>query len=157
VAMTIKGAKARFNDIGTMSVDPGDYTKLVTRMAAYTKKGENIVPVGIDELPAYGEAATNAQGELYMKFAGMDRRQLLLAGAEAYWRGFARYTDQVGITDQVQWKLAQSVLDEHLEFFMTHNEDPAFNRIKMKVLKSKALPFLKEKDPILYLLPERQG
>jgi len=123
-------------------------------MVAYTRSGDKIVPVGIDELPAYGEAADAAQGELYMRFAEMDRRQLLLAGAEAYWRGFARFTGQVGITDSVNWKISQKVQDERIPFFMSHNEDPAFARIKMKVIKSKALFFLKEKDPILYMLPE---
>jgi hypothetical protein len=155
VAMTIKGAKATFNDIGTMTVEPGDYSKRVTGMAAYKKSGDGIAPIGIDELPAFGEAASNAQGELYVKFAAMDRKQLILAGAEAYWRGFARFTDQVGITEKIDWKVSQRVLDEHLDYFMKHNEDPAFTRLKLKVLKSKALPFLKEKDPVLYLLPER--
>lgn len=154
VAMTLKDSKAAFNDIGTMTVDPSDYSKLVTGMSAYTKSGDNIVPVGLDELPAYSDAATNAQAELYMKFAQMDRKELLLAGATAYWRGFARYTDQVGITDKVDWRISQAVLDEHLAYFMDHNEDPAFFRLKMKVLKMKALPFIPERDPILYLLPE---
>jgi hypothetical protein len=93
--------------------------------------------------------------ELYMKFAGMDRRELLLAGATAYWRGFARFTDQVGITDNIDWNICQKVLDERLPFFMKANEDPAFSRLKMKVLKMKVLPFLKERDPILYYLPSK--
>lgn len=153
VAMTLKDSKAVFNDIGTMTVDPGDYSRLITSMAAYTKRGDKIVPVGLDELPAYSDAATNAQAELYMKFAQMDRKELLLAGATAYWRGFARYTDQVGITEKVDWSISQAVLDEHLTYFMDHNEDPAFFRLKMKVLKMKVLPFIPERDPILYLLP----
>jgi hypothetical protein len=153
LAMTIKGAKAHFNDIGTMTVEPGDYSSLVTSMAAYAKRGDKVVSVGLDELPAYAEAANNAQAELYMKFAEMDRKQLLLAGATAYWRGYARFTDQVGITDKVDWNISQPVLDEHLSYFMDHNEDPAFFRLKMKVLKMKALPFIPERDPVLYLLP----
>lgn len=154
IAMTLEEAKASFNDIGTMTVDPGDYSKLVKNMVAYTKHGEKIVPVGLDELPAYAEAADKAQAELYMKFAEMDREKLLRAGATAYWRGFARYTDQVGITEDVDWNLSPDVLEEHLPYFMKANADPAFSRIKMKVLKMKLLPFLKERDPILYLLPE---
>ena len=142
VAMTLRDAKATFNDIGTMTIDPGDYSKLVTNMAAYARHGDKIVSVGLDELPAYSEAATNAQAELYMKFAGMDRKQLLLSGATAYWRGFARFTDQVGITDKVDWNISQAVQDEHLQYFMDHNEDPAFFRLKMKVLKMKVLPYV---------------
>lgn len=154
LAMTIKDAKAHFNDIGTMTVEPGDYSSLVTSMAAYAKRGDKIVSVGLDELPAYAEAANNAQAELYMRFTEMDRKQLLLAGATAYWRGYARFTDQVGITDKVDWNISQAVLDEHLSYFMDHNEDPAFFRLKMKVLKMKALPFVPERDPVLYLMPE---
>jgi len=84
----------------------------------------------------------------------MDRKQQLISGATAYWRGFARYTDAVGITDKISWNLSEPVLDEYLPIFMKANEDPAFSRIKRKIIKMKTLPFLKEKDPIMYLLPK---
>lgn len=154
VAMTLKDAKTTFNDIGTMTVDPGDYSKLVKGIAAYKKGGDQIVSVGLDELSSYAEAADNAQAELYMKFAQMGRSQLLISGATAYWKGFARYTDSIGITEKVSWNLSKTVLDEYLPIFMKANEDPAFSRIKRKIIKMKTLPFLKEKDPIMYLMPE---
>lgn len=154
IAMTIKGAKATFNDIGTMTVEPSDYSRLVTKVVAYTEKGGGIVEVPLEDLSAYAEAAERANMELYMKFSQMDRKSLIIAGATAYWRGFARYTDQVGITGDVDWSLSQAVLDEHLPYFLKNDEDPAFSRIKIKILKMKALPFLKDKDPILYCLPE---
>lgn len=153
IAMSLKGAKTKFIDIGTMMTDPGDYSSLVTRAVAYTKADGGIKAVGLDELPAYAEAADNAQGELYMKFAEMDRRQLLLAGATAYWRCFARYTDFVGTTDSVDWSISERIQKEYLPYFLDHNEDPAFSRIKKKIIKMKALPFLKDKDPIMYRLP----
>jgi hypothetical protein len=37
IAMSLKGAKTKFIDIGTMMTDPGDYSSLVTRAVAYTK------------------------------------------------------------------------------------------------------------------------
>ena len=154
VALVLNNAKTRFNDIGTMIVTPGNYTKLVKSAAAYKKSGDKIVPLGLDELPAYAEAADSAQMELYMKFAEMQRKDLLISGATAYWRCFARYTDSVGITDKVSWNLSQEILDEYLPIFMKANEDPAFSRIKKKIIKMKALPFIKEKDPIMYLMPE---
>jgi hypothetical protein len=153
VAMTIRGARATFNDIGTMTIEPADYSRLVTKMVAYTEKGGGIAEVPLEDLQAYAEAADRAHMELYMKFSQMDRKALILAGATAYWRGFARYTDQVGITEEVDWSLSKSVLDEYLPYFLKNDEDPAFSRIKMKIIKMKALPFLKEKDPILYYLP----
>lgn len=153
VAMTIRGARATFNDIGTMTVEPADYSKFVTNMVAYTEKGGGIVEVPLEDLQAYADAAERAHMELYMKFSQMDRKDLIIAGATAYWRGFARYTDQVGITDEVDWNLSKTVLDEYLPYFLKNDEDPAFSRIKKKIIKMKALPFLKEKDPILYYLP----
>lgn len=153
VAMAVKDVRAVFNDIGTVTIDPGDYTKQVTGVFAYRQKNGGIEPVPLDELSAYAEAADSAQAELYMKFAEMDRKQLLLAGAEAYWRCFARYTDAVGITNDVDWNISKQVQEEYLPYFLNHDEDPAFNRLKMKVIKMKALPFLKEKDPVMYYLP----
>jgi len=155
IAMALKGAKTKFIDIGTMTIDPGDYSHLVKRAVAYTKRKGNIVTVAFDELSSYAEAANNAQAELYMKFAEMDRKQLILAGATAYWRCFARYTDFVGITDNIDWTISKHVQEEYLPYFLDHDEDPAFSRIKKKIIKMKALPFLKERDPILYYLPAK--
>lgn len=147
VAMTIRDATARFNDIGTMTVEPGDYSRLVTQACAYCKRGQKVVPLGLDELAAYAEAADNAQAELYMKFAQWDKKTLMIAGAEAYWKCFARYTDQVGITDQIDWKLSPSIIDEHIPFFMENDADPAFIRFGRFDEEM-------DEDPTLYLLPE---
>ena len=147
VAMTIRDATATFNDIGTMNVEPGDYSRLVTKACAFCKRGQKVVPLGLDELSAYAEAADNAQAELYMKFAEWDKRTLMIAGAEAYWRCFARYTDQVGITDKIDWKLSPAIIEEHIPFFMENDADPAFIRFGRFDEEM-------EEDPTLYLLPE---
>lgn len=147
VAMTIKGATATFNDIGTMTIEPGDYSGLVTSATAYTERGNKIVPLGLDELPAYEQAAEAALSELYMKFAEWDKKKLMLAGAMAYWRGFVRYTDRVDITDKIDWDISQSVIDEYVPFFMDNDADPAFIRFGR-------FDDEMEEDPTLYLLPE---
>ncbi|TFF91426.1 hypothetical protein EU545_04125 [Candidatus Thorarchaeota archaeon] len=147
VAMTIRDVDARFNDIGTMTIEPGNYSKHVTGIGAYAKKSGKIVQLGLDELPAYAEAADTAQAELYMKFAEWDKRKLMIAGAEVYWRGFKRFTDRVGITDKVDWKLSSAIIEEHVPFFMEEEADPAF--IRMFRLDEDM-----ESDPTFYLLPE---
>ena len=147
VAMTIKSATATFNDIGTMTVEPGDYSGLVTGATAYTEKNGRIVPLGLDELDAYAQAAEAALSELYMKFAEWDKKKLMLAGAVAYWRGFVRYTDRVGITDKIDWNISQAVIDEYVPFFMDNDADPAFIRFGR-------FDDEMEEDPTLYLLPE---
>ncbi|MCK4566044.1 MAG: hypothetical protein KAU48_01925, partial [Candidatus Thorarchaeota archaeon] len=147
VAMTIKGATATFNDIGTMTIEPGDYSGLVTNVAAYTERGSKIVSLGLDELPSYADAAEAALSELYMKYAEWDKKKLMLAGAVAYWRGFVRYTDRVGITNKIDWTISQSVIDEYVPFFMDNDADPAF-------LRFGRFDEDMEDDPTLYLLPE---
>lgn len=147
VAMTIKGATATFNDIGTMNIEPGDFSGLVTSVAAYTERGNKITPLGLDELPAYAEAAEASLSELYMKFAEWDKKKLMLAGAVAYWRGFVRYTDRVGITDKFDWSISQSVIDEYVPYFMDNDADPAFIRFGR-------FDDEMEEDPTLFLLPE---
>lgn len=147
IALTLQNVKTVFNDIGTMTVEPGDYSRLVTGSCAYTKKGAKIVPVGLDELSAYAEAADAAQTELYLRFAEWDKKKLMIAGAEAYWRCYARYTNQVGITNKIDWKISQSVIDEYVPFFMENDADPAFIRFGR-------FDDEMEEDPTLYLLPE---
>jgi hypothetical protein len=146
LAMTIKKAKARFIDVGTMTLDPADYGKLVTQMVAYARRGEKVVPLGLDELSAYAEAADTAQAELFMRFSEWSKRELLIAGAKAYLRGFARFTNQVGITKQVDWDLSPNVMQEHVPYFLEHDADPAF----VRMFRS---PEERAKDPTFYYLP----
>jgi hypothetical protein len=147
VAMTIKGVEATFNDIGTMTIEPGDYSNRVTSACAFAKRGGKVVPIGLDELAAYEEAANAAQTELYMKFAEWDKRKLMLAGAAAYWRGFLRFTDRVGVSDKIDWGIAPHIENEHVPFFMDVDADPAF-------LRFGRFDDEIEEDPTLYLLPE---
>jgi hypothetical protein len=144
--MTIKNAKAKFIDVGTMTLDPADYGKLVTQIVAYAKRGQKIVPLGLDELTTYAEAADAAQAELFMRFSEWSKRELLIAGAKAYFRGFARFTNQVGITKQVDWDLSPGVMKEHVPYFMEHDADPAF----VRMFRS---PEERAKDPTFYYLP----
>jgi hypothetical protein len=147
VAMTMKDVTARFNDVGTMTIEPGDYSKRVTGAVVYANRGNKVVPIGFDELDAYSEAADAAQAELYMKFAEWDKERLMVAGAIAYWRGFARYTDVVGITDKIDWDIADDIKEKYVPFFMNTDADPAFMRFGRFDEEM-------EEDPTLYLLPE---
>lgn len=146
VAMTIKNAKAKFIDVGTMTLDPVDYGKLVTQVVVYARRGEKVVPLGLDELPAYAEAADAAQAELFMRFSEWGKRELLIAGAKAYFRGFARFTNQAGITKQIDWDLSPGVMKEHVPYFLEHDADPAF----VRMFRS---PEERAKDPTFYYLP----
>ncbi|MFX0169937.1 MAG: hypothetical protein ACFE89_11355 [Candidatus Hodarchaeota archaeon] len=147
VAFTLKDIKAKAIDVGTITFDPAEYGDHVTGVVAYTKKGAKITSLGLDELPAYGEAADAAQQELFLKFASWDKQQRLIAGAKAYMRGFARFTNQVGITDQIEWDLTPHVLEKYVPYFMEHDGDNAFARM-FRPADERA------KDPTFYWLPE---
>jgi hypothetical protein len=148
IAMTLKDMKAKFIDIGTMILDPTEYGDHVTHMMAYTKKGEKLTSVGLDELPAYAEAADAAQQELFMRFAEWNKQTRLIAGAKAYMRGFARFTNQVGITNNIDWNLTDHSMKEYVPYFMEHDGDNAFTRMFRP-------PEERAKDPTLYWLPDR--
>ena len=146
VAITLRDIKAKAIDVGTVSLDPAEYGDHVTGAVAYMKKGENIVSLGLDELPAYAEAANAAQEELFLRFAEWDKRQRLIAGAKAYMRGFARFTNQVGITESIDWELTPHVMEEYVPYFMEHDGDNAFARMFRP-------PDERAKDPTFYWLP----
>lgn len=148
VAMTLRGVKAKFHDTGTMSLDPAEYGNHVTSMMAYTKPREKLKIVGIDELSTYSQAADSSQQELFMRFAEWDKYHRLIAGAKAYMRGFARYTNQVGITGKINWDLTPQSLKEYVPYFMEHDGDNAFARMFRS-------PEERAKDPTFYHLPER--
>jgi hypothetical protein len=148
VAMTLKNVKAKFSDTGTMTLDPAEYGDHVEQMAAYTKHGDKLKSLGLDEISAYAEAADAAQQELFLRFAEWDKQKRLIAGAKAYMRGFARYTNQVGITDKISWDLTPHSMKEYVPYFMTHDGDNAFARMFRP-------PEERVKDPTFYKLPEK--
>jgi hypothetical protein len=89
-----------------------------------------------------------ANKELFMKFSKWDRRQRLIAGAFAYCYGYARYTNFVGITDQINWELTERTMNKYVPEFMKSDFDQGIPRL----LRGKAQ---KQKEgPSLYLLPE---
>ncbi len=147
IAMTLSDVTAKFSDTGTMTLTPAEYGDYVHQMLAYSKRGNKITSLGLDELASYAEAADASQQELFMRFAEWDKQQRLIAGAKAYMRGFARYTNQVGITDQIDWGLTPHAMKEYVPYFMTHDGDNAFARMFRP-------PEERAQDPTFYKLPE---
>jgi hypothetical protein len=147
IAMTLEGVAAKFSDTGTMTLDPADYGPHVRKMTIYTKKGQKAKPLGLDELSAYSEAADASQQELFQRFAEWDKRQRLIAGARAYMRGFARFTNQVNVTNQINWDLTPHSMKKYVPYFMDHDGDNAFTRMFRP-------PEERAKDPTFYQLPD---
>ncbi|MBA7630270.1 hypothetical protein ES703_37791 [subsurface metagenome] len=105
-------------------------------------------PIEFDVLDAFSDYAVKANKELFLKFSKWDRKQRLIAGAFAYCYGYARNTNFVGITDQINWELTERTMNKYVPIFMESDFDPGIPRLfrsKRQVAKE---------GPSLYLLAE---
>lgn len=146
-AYRLKNVEAKFDDFSTMTTTPGDFTEKITGIALLRRDRKKIKPVDMDELEAFNDYAVKAQEELYLRFSEWDKRQRLIAGAFAYCYGYARYTNFVGITDQINWDLTERTMKKYVPFFTENDLDPGIPRLFRTEEERK-------KDPSLYLISE---
>jgi len=147
-ALRLKNVQAKFDDFSQITTNPVDFTNNITGVALFTRQGNNVKPLDLDVLDGFNTYALKANKELFLKFSKWDRRQRLIAGAYAYCYGYARYTNFVGITDQIKWDLTERTMNKYVPEFMKSDFDTGIPRL----LRSKAQ---KQKEgPSLYLLPE---
>ena len=132
----------------TLETTPVDITENITGAALFTREGDDVVPLDFDVLDGFSDYAVKANKELFLKFSKWDRRQRLIAGAYAYCYGYARYTNFVGITDEINWDLTEKIMNKYIPEFMESDFDPGIPRF----LRSRGKK--KREGPSLYLLPE---
>jgi hypothetical protein len=109
-AFTLKDMnRVWFNDWGTMFADPVDYGSNITSVAILTEENGTIKSLGVDELPGYEEFAQNALIELYREMTSWSRAEQIRAGALVYDKNVDRFTNLVGITDQIDWDLTKEI------------------------------------------------
>ncbi len=147
-AYRLKDISVEFDDFASMDTDPADFTNHITGAAIFTRDKDIIKPLDFDVLEGFNEYATKANKELFLKFSKWDRKQRLIAGAYAYCYGYARYTNQVGITSNFNWDLTEKTMNKYIPAFMESDFDPGIPRL----MRSKAKK--KREGPSLYLLPE---
>jgi len=147
-AYRLKDIKAEFDDFATMETQPADFANNVTGIAILTRDGDKIKPLDLEILEEFNQYASNANKELFLKFSKWDRKQRIVAGAYAYCYGYARYTNQVGITDSINWDLTERTMDIYVPEFLESDFDPGIPRL----MRSKAKK--RREGPSLYLLPE---
>ncbi|MHA1671569.1 MAG: hypothetical protein ACTSV5_13495 [Promethearchaeota archaeon] len=147
-AYRLKDVNVEFDDFATMDTDPADFTNHITGAAIFTRDNNIVKPLDFDVLEGFNDYATKANKELFLKFSKWDRKQRLIAGAYAYCYGYARYTNQVGITSDFNWDLTDKTMEKYIPKFMETDFDPGIPRL----MRSKAKK--KREGPSLYLLPE---
>ncbi len=144
----LKDVETTFDDFATLETNPGDFSDHITGVGLFTRDGNTVESIGLDELPAFNDYAVQANKELFLKFSKWDRKQRLIAGAYAYCYGYARYTNFVGITDEINWDLTERTMQKYIPEFMESDFDPGIPRL----MRSKAKK--RREGPSLYLLPE---
>jgi len=149
-AFTLKNVEAKFDNFASMDTIPKTFTDRITGAALIMRDKDKVKPLDLDILEKYNNYAKNAQKELYIKFSQWDRREKLIAGAYAYAYGYARYTNFVGITDQIDWDLTERIMNKYIPIFMETDFDPGISRhFRTKRKKEK-------EGPSLFLLAEEE-
>ncbi|MHA1489746.1 MAG: hypothetical protein ACTSRI_08825 [Promethearchaeota archaeon] len=144
----LKDVKTEFDDFSSMTTNPPNFSDKITGVALLTRDGDKVKSINMDVLDAFEDYANKANKELFLKFSKWDKRKRLIAGANAYCYGFARYTNFVDITDQINWELTERIMNKYVPIFMESDFDAGIPRL----LRSKAKK--KREGPSLYLLPE---
>ena len=144
----LKDVEIELDEFVSLESTPLDFTENITGVALLTRKGNDVIPLNFEVLDEFNDYAIRANKELFLKFSKWDRRQRLIAGAYAYCYGYARYTNFVGITDEINWDLSERTMNKYISEFMESDFDqgiPRFFRSRGKK---------KREGPSLYLLPE---
>ncbi|TFG12763.1 MAG: hypothetical protein EU531_10310 [Promethearchaeota archaeon] len=147
-AYRLKDVETSFDDFATLETNPADFSDNITGIGVFTREGDSVKPIAFDVLSDFTDYAVKANKELFLKFSRWDRKQRLIAGAYAYSFGYARYTNFVGISDEINWDLTERTMNKYIPEFLESDFDPGIPRL----LRSKAKK--KKEGPSLYLLPE---
>jgi len=144
----LKNVEIELDEFVSLESRPIDFTDNVTGVALLTRDRNDVFPLDFNVLDTFNDYAIKANKELFLKFSKWDRKQRLIAGAYAYCYGYSRYTNFVGITDEINWDLTERTMDKYIPEFMESDFDqgiPRFFRSRGKK---------KKEGPSLYLMPE---
>ena len=147
-AFRLKDVENNFDDFATLDSIPQDFTDNITGVALLTRSGEKVKNLDLNILDSFKDYSERANKELFLKFSKWDRKQRLIAGAYAYCYGYARYTNFVGITGDINWDLTERTMNTYVPMFLESDFDPGIPRLFRSKSKKR------KEGPSLYLLPE---
>ncbi len=150
-ALTLKGIEsAEFTDYGTMFIKPQDYTNNIRKVAIFTRRGEKVEPVGLDILDPLNQFATDAQSELYLKFAEWPEEMKILSGAQVFTTYLFVFTDLAGITNKFKFGISEETREKWLPKVM--NEWKIMHPSWARIFRPKEEW---AKDPTFYWMVEK--
>ncbi len=144
----LKNVEVEIDEFASLESKPIDFTDNITGVALLTRDGNDIHPLNFEVLDGFNDYAVKANKELFLKFSKWDKKQRLIAGAYAYCYGYARFTNLVSITHDINWELSERTMNKYVPEFMESDFDPGIPRFFRSRAKKK------KEGPSLYLLPE---
>lgn len=147
-AFRLKNVETTYDDFASLETNPVEFSNNITGVALFTRNKDKVIPLNLDILDDFSDYAGKANRELFLKFSKWDKKQRLVAGAFAYCYGYARFTNYVGITDQINWDITDRTLNKYVPEFMESDFDPGIPRFLRSRVKKK------KEGPSLFLLPE---
>ena len=150
IAYQLKGdIECQYNDWGTLKTNPIDYKDKIIKYCLISKKGNKIIELDDYDRNQFDYYVKNARKELYIKYAKWTKKERLEAGILVYNKNFDRFTNLVGITDEIDWSISENVRNNELKRFI-NNEIVDFkfgNWIMRSNRKRKIIPtyFTREK------------
>ncbi len=144
----LKDVEIGIDEFASLESKPIDFTENITGAALLTRVGNDVLPLKLDILDGFNDYAVKANKELFLKFSKWDKMKRLISGAYAYCYGYARFTNFVGITNDINWELSNRTMNKYVPEFMETDFDPGIPRFFRSRAKKK------KEGPSLYLLPE---
>ncbi|MHA1277451.1 MAG: hypothetical protein ACTSQI_07020 [Candidatus Helarchaeota archaeon] len=153
-AFTLKEMnKIWFNDWGTMFTDPVDYFDKITGVALLIEEKGRIKSISVDELSEYEDFAQNALVELYREMTDWSRGKKIKAGALVYDKNVDRFTNLVGVTDQINWNLTEEIERGPFTDLVKKNGRSIYTPLSSWLFRG---PKAKARNPTYYLRPEEE-
>ncbi|MHA1271086.1 MAG: hypothetical protein ACTSPY_14935 [Candidatus Helarchaeota archaeon] len=135
IAYLLEGdVQCYYNDWGTMISNPIDFKSHIKKYCILSRKGNKYIELKHDDIKDFEKYAKEAHKELYLKFSKWTKKERLEAGILVYNKNFDRFTNLVGITDKLDWGIAEEVRDQ--EFKRLLNNDTSDFRVGNWMMRS---------------------
>jgi hypothetical protein len=102
--------KIEINDWGTSFTEPEELLEVVTDVAVYARRGDDLVPIPDGEWGDLTKAYSKTHLKLYQHFAKLPRRDKIMSAAEMYCWGLIPFARDAGVFDRIDWEISDATL-----------------------------------------------
>ncbi|MDQ1499725.1 MAG: hypothetical protein QOI86_3065, partial [Actinomycetota bacterium] len=109
--------KIEINDWGTSFTEPDELLEVVTDVAVYARRGDDLVPIPDGEWGDLTKAYSKTHLKLYQHFAKLPRRDKIMSAAEMYCWGLIPFARDAGVFDRIDWEISKETLQYYPDPF----------------------------------------